>query len=118
MRGIHLIGELYGCDGKSPYLCEAATLQTLCLEHVDESGLTLLGAGFHQFHPSGVTGTVMLAESHLAIHTWPESGYVTLDVFVCNYTRDNSDKAHRLFEALGNVLAPQERNLTVLERGR
>lgn len=118
MRGIHLIGELYGCDGNSPLLRDAAALQALCLDHVSESGLTLLGAGFHQFQPSGVTGTVMLAESHLAIHTWPESGYVTLDVFVCNYTRDNSDKAHRLFDALGESLAPREKNLTVLERGR
>jgi spermidine synthase len=42
----------------------------------------------------GVTGTVLLAESHLAIHTWPETGSVTIDVYVCNFSADNSGKAH------------------------
>ena len=47
-----------------------------------------------------MTGTVLLAESHLAIHTWPEAGFVTVDVYVCNYTTDNTAKAERVFKAL------------------
>ena len=46
--------------------------------------MTVVGDSFHQFEPQGVTGTVLLAESHLAIHTWPEQGFVTIDVYVCN----------------------------------
>lgn len=117
MRGTHLIGELYGCDGASPYLRDAGALKALCVGRIEESGLTMLGTCFHQFPQGGVTGTVVLAESHLAIHTWPESGYVTLDVFVCNYTMDNTGKAHWLYNELEKALAPKEKNQTILERG-
>lgn len=116
MRGTYLIGELYGCDGASPYLCDADALRALCVGKVEESGLTMLGTCFRQFQPGGVTG--VLVESHLAIHTWPESGYATLDVFVCNYTADNTGKAHWLYHELEKVLEPKEQNLTILERGR
>ena len=65
---------------------------------------------FHRFGPadaqSGVTGVVLLAESHLAIHTWPELGGVTLDVYVCNYGADNSGKAEALMAALITAFAP------------
>ena len=57
------------------------------------SGLTVVGESFYQFEPQGVTGTVLLAESHIAIHTWPEAGFVTVDVYVCNLTTDNTAKA-------------------------
>ena len=59
--------------------------------------MTIVGDSFHQFEPQGVTGTVLLAESHLAIHTWPEHGFVTIDVYVCNYTTDNTAKAEHCF---------------------
>ena len=71
-------------------------LRTLCLHASEASGMTIVGDSFHQFEPAGVTGTVLLAESHLAIHTWPEHGFVTIDVYVCNYTTDNSAKAGTL----------------------
>jgi hypothetical protein len=54
------------------------------------SGLTPVGELFHRFEPGGgVTGVVLLAESHLAVHTWPELGAVTMDVYVCNFSGDN-----------------------------
>lgn len=117
MHGIHLISEFYGCDGHSPYLCDAGVLKELCVSMVEEAGLTVLDSRFHQFQPSGSTGVVVLAESHLAIHTWPENGYVTLDVFVCNYAMDNTDKAHWLYRELEKALMPREKNLTILKRG-
>src|SRR6185436_283970 len=70
------------------------------LEMVAASGLTTMDATFHQFEGSGFTGTVVLAESHLAIHTWPERQGLTLDVYVCNFSADNSLKARRLFDRL------------------
>jgi spermidine synthase len=54
-----------------------------------------------------VTGTVLLAESHLAIHTWPETGSVTIDVYVCNFSADNSGKARRLMEGVIEALLPK-----------
>ena len=116
MRGKHLIGDFYDCAGSS-LLHEAPALRDLVENAVRASGLTLLGGYFHQFAPVGVTGTVVLAESHVAIHTWPESGYVTLDVFVCNYTADNTDKALRVFREIRAALAPGRTEEQFVDRG-
>ena len=80
-------------------------------------GLTVVGDAFHQFSPQGVTGTVLLAESHLAIHTWPEHGFVTVDVYVCNLATDNTAKAERLFRALEAALKPQRTKFHSIRRG-
>jgi S-adenosylmethionine decarboxylase len=66
---------------------------------------------------SGVTATVLLAESHLCIHTWPEIQAVTLDVYVCNFGGDHSAKAHRLMDALLAVFKPESTNRHALQRG-
>ena len=116
MYGIHLLGEWYGCPANEQ-LTQADALRTLCRRAVEDAGLTIVGDRFHQFEPQGVTGTVLLAESHLAIHTWPESGFVTLDVYVCNYTTDNTDKAKRVFDALEKALAPDRKRVQAIRRG-
>ena len=59
----------------------------------------------------------MQAESHLAIHTWPETGFVSVDVYVCNFSTDNSAKAQQLFDALRRALQPQRVCEHVLRRG-
>ena len=82
-----------------------------------KSGLTVVGDAFHQSSPQGVTGTVLLAESHLAIHTWPEHGFVTVDVYVCNLATDNTAKAERLFRALQSALKPQRTKFHSIHRG-
>ncbi len=60
-----------------------------------------------QGQPGGVTGAVLLAESHLAIHTWPETGNVTIDVYVCNFSDDNSAKAQALMDGVVAAYAPK-----------
>ena len=93
MDGIHLLGEWYGCPADTPEFTRAQSLRDACRKAVEAAGLTIVGDNFFQFEPQGVTGTVLLAESHLAVHTWPEAGFVTVDVYVCNYTTDNTAKA-------------------------
>jgi S-adenosylmethionine/arginine decarboxylase-like enzyme len=79
----------------------------------------VVGRLFHTFGAgAGVTGTVVLAESHLAIHTWPEIGAVTLDVYVCNFSGDNSARAHALFDEMVAVFSPARANRQAVERGR
>jgi S-adenosylmethionine decarboxylase proenzyme len=116
MEGIHLLGEWYGCPAE-PLLTQADALRDLCRKVVDESGLTIVGDRFFQFEPHGVTGTVLLAESHLAIHTWPEAGFVTVDVYVCNYTTDNTAKAERVFKALERAFRPRRASFQSIHRG-
>ena len=117
MDGIHLLGEWYGCPADEALLRQADALRELCRRAVDEAGLTIVGDRFFQFEPHGVTGTVLLAESHLAIHTWPEAGFVTVDVYVCNYTTDNTGKAERVFRALESALKPQRKRFQAIQRG-
>jgi S-adenosylmethionine decarboxylase len=82
-----------------------------------------VGQCFHRFEPrdgcdqAGLTGVLLLAESHLAVHTWPELGRVTLDVFVCNQTVDHSAAARQVLDALISGFAPQRQQLQVLRRG-
>lgn len=115
--GLHLIGDLYDCKGEEQYFFSSELLRDLCLNAVREAGLTVVGDYFHDFgNCGGVTGVVVLAESHLAVHTWPEKRYVTLDVYVCNYTADNRAKAQRVFERLIEVFAPSELKQHAVDR--
>jgi len=117
MDGIHLLGEWYGCPAHTPEFTRAESLRRTCLQAVQEAGLTVVGERFYQFEPQGVTGTVLLAESHLAIHTWPEHGFVTVDVYVCNYLTDNTAKAEKLFRALERALKPERTKHHAIHRG-
>ena len=65
-----------------------------------------------------MTGTVVLAESHLALHTWPEISSVTLDVYVCNFSGDNSRQAHALFDEIIANFAPARMETKEVTRGR
>ena len=117
MDGIHLLGEWYGCAADLPEMTRAEALRALCLRLSEASGMTIVGDRFFQFEPQGVTGTVLLAESHLAIHTWPEHGFVTIDVYVCNYTTDNTAKAELLFRTMQDTLMPQHTKFQAIHRG-
>jgi S-adenosylmethionine decarboxylase proenzyme len=117
VNGIHLFAEWYGCDFSMPALQSAKSIRDICLVATRDSGLVCVGDVFHQFEPQGVTGTVLLSESHLAIHTWPESGFVTLDVYVCNYLSDNTQKALTLYKLLKNYFNPKRENQNRISRG-
>jgi S-adenosylmethionine decarboxylase proenzyme len=117
MDGIHLLGEWYGCPAATPEFTRADALRKLCVDAARAAGLTVVGESFYQFQPQGVTGTVLLAESHLAIHTWPEFGFVTVDVYVCNLATDNSGKAEHLFRALEAALRPTRTRFQAIHRG-
>lgn len=79
--GRHLIAEYYQCDGN--VLDDVTAIRSAMLDAARAVGATILGEAFHQFDPHGVSGTVVIAESHLSIHTWPENGYVAVDIYTC-----------------------------------
>ena len=81
MVGKHCILELYSCDNTK--LNDEAFLRTSITTAAKRAGATLLNLITHRFEPQGVTGLALLAESHISIHTWPESGYAAVDVFTC-----------------------------------
>lgn len=116
--GLHLIGDLHGCQSGGALMHDGQALQAFCHQQVIDAGLTPVGHLFHGFEEGGgVTGVVVLAESHLSVHTWPETGYVTLDVYVCNYSADNRAKAQSLFDGIVAAFDPQRQEVHCIERG-
>lgn len=110
--GIHLLADFYGC---SPALLDdGARLTDLAMSAVVRSGATILGHHTHQFDPQGVTIVIAIAESHLALHTWPENGYVALDYFTCG-DRVVPGKA---IDLLREALAPARVELREIVRGQ
>ena len=116
MQGLHLTGDLFDCSCPAALLTDLEKLSTLCRDATIAAGLTIVDEKYHVFpdyngQPGGITGAVLLAESHLALHTWPEDDYVTLDVYVCSYSCDNSSKAEHLFNALMQAFQPADPHL-------
>lgn len=70
------------------------------------NNLTEVGHYYHNFATGGFTGVVALCESHVSIHTWPEEQFVTLDVFTCNYTRDNTTATQLVFDQIAKLFEP------------
>ena len=118
MNGLHLIGDLTGCRCEPSLLLDAASIRDSSAALCTAAGLTVLDTRFHQFNEAGFTGLVLLAESHVAIHTWPEKKGLTLDVYVCNYQDDNSAKARQVFDALVALFQPAEVARQEIERGQ
>ena len=122
MQGLHLTADLFQCTCDQALMVCADTIAQLCRSQTHASGLTLVDDKWVKFpewqgQPGGVTGAVLLAESHLAIHTWPETGNVTIDVYVCNFSDDNSAKAQALMDGVVAAYAPKDAVRQQLWRG-
>lgn len=122
MKGLHLTADLYGCRCEAAWLTDAARLGEWCMAAVQAVGLQPVGQVFHQFPssaagPGRVTATVLLAESHVCLHTWPQARSVTCDVYVGNFSGDHSAKARGLMFALVNRFQPEWTEQRSLDRG-
>ncbi|MFN9500584.1 MAG: adenosylmethionine decarboxylase [Chryseotalea sp.] len=96
--GQHALGKLVACSPNT--LADLSSFQLFIEKEINRLQLNPLGNVYHQFPQGGFTAVVCLAESHLSVHTWPEYNFVTFDVFLSNYQRNNEDKTHQLKEAL------------------
>ncbi len=79
--GRHILAELYGCNSES--LNDLKKVEKAMVSAALKAGAEVREVAFHKFSPQGVSGVVVISESHLAIHTWPEYGYAAVDVFTC-----------------------------------
>jgi S-adenosylmethionine decarboxylase len=109
--GSHLLVELYGCDPESLKRedCVGAALRSAAVE----SKATVVDQSFHEFRPYGVSGAVIIQESHYTIHTWPEHGYAAVDLFYCGGTV----LVHRAVEVLQDSFKPSRIKFLVVRRG-
>jgi S-adenosylmethionine decarboxylase len=109
--GRHLLVELQDCDRE--VLDDLGFLRKVVLEAAIACGAVVLGDSFHRFSPQGVSGVVVIAESHLSIHTWPEYAYAAVDIFTCGTTVEPRKAAEVLIEKLGS----KNPSLTEIQRG-
>lgn len=87
--GRHILAEIYGCDFET--LNDVAKVEEIMVNAALEAGAEVRECVFHKFSPQGVSGVVVISESHLTIHTWPELGYAAVDVFTCGERVDPWD---------------------------
>ncbi|MCK5126928.1 MAG: S-adenosylmethionine decarboxylase proenzyme [candidate division Zixibacteria bacterium] len=106
--GKHLLAEFSDCDKKLLNDIEAITV--ILNESARQSGATIVKTVFHEYNPHGLSGVVVIAESHLSIHTWPEYGYAAVDFFTCGERVDPWKGCRYLKKAL-NCKSMQTREL-------
>ena len=109
--GKHLLLELKDCNKE--VLNDLSFLKDALLSAAEEAGAIVVGESFHQFAPQGVSGAVLIAESHLFLHTWPEYGYAAVDIFTCG----DSVKSDVAAELLIKRLESKDPSIVELKRG-
>ena len=97
--GRHMLLELFDCDPDA--INSMDIVKTAMVEAAKRAQATIVDVVFHEFNPFGLSGVVVIAESHLAIHTWPEYRYAAVDVFSCGDTLQPQVAVEHLVEQLG-----------------
>ena len=107
--GTHIVADFWGCRYKE----DPAELLSLLIEAANASNAEVLDTAVHDFTPGGITAILLLAESHISIHTWPEYNFVAIDVFTCGH-----DMEPRLaIQHLEKKLKPSETLTRIIKRG-
>lgn len=94
--GLHILSRI--STKEHDLLSNPEQIKDFYLNKIREYDLINLGNVFHKFDNGGFTGVICLSESHLAIHTWPEFGLITFDVFLSNFLKDNNQTTRKLFQ--------------------
>ncbi len=98
--GTHIMGDLSQCDSDYLFSLDSNKIEKKVSEIIAKNNFTKLGSYFHRFENNSFTGVVALSESHVSIHTWPELGVVNIDVYTCNYQRDNTEATRKVFSEI------------------
>ncbi len=109
--GQHLILELYGCSAET--LSSVADVQDAMIKGAQAAGATIIDSIFHHFEPYGVSGVVVIAESHFAIHTWPEHNFASVDLFTCG----DKTRPWEAFKTVKKMFKATHFSVMKLERG-
>ena len=116
--GKHYLVDFFGCDPDS--LRFVARTRETFLRAANEARATLVAEAFHQFEPEGVSGVLLIAESHLSVHTWPEERFAAVDIFTCGEEMDAQlaiDVLERAFQAQKTVVKVHVRGSLEDDRG-
>jgi S-adenosylmethionine decarboxylase len=108
--GKHVLLDLRGCTPAA--LSDVTALREIVCDAARAAGATILHVAFNEFQPHGISGVVVIAESHLTIHTWPEFGLAAVDIFTCGRSLDGVSAVRHLVERL----EPARHSLVELDR--
>ena len=122
MKGLHLTADLYRCRCEAAWLADAASLQAWCIASVEAVGLVTVDALFRVLPAptqgrGGVSATLLMADGHVCLHTWPGERAVSADVYVGSTSGDQTAKARGLMFALVNRFQPEWTEQRSLDRG-
>ena len=109
--GTHIVCELSGCDPTA--LTDVASVEAMMVGAAKQANATIVETAFHRFQPHGVSGVVVIQESHLSIHTWPETGYAAMDFYTCG---DHTDP-WAACEYAAKILGATNMRTTEVKRG-
>lgn len=110
------MADLYGCSFNKISRISKVKLKKLFSAMVKNSGLTEVGNLYYFFGKLSFTMVIAIQESHIALHTWPEENYVSIDIFVCNYSQDNSLAAKKLYQNLIELFSPRKTRRKIIKR--
>jgi len=96
--GLHILSNF--TSDESVLLVTHQAFQKFINEQITTLSLSKVGEAYHDFNGGGFTGVICLAESHLSIHTWPDRHYVTFDIYLSNFSQDNSPKAEAIYKSV------------------
>ena len=109
--GKHLLIEFYGCDAH--LLNDRRKVKQIMVESAKAAKVKIIDSKFHRFNPHGVSGVIVIAESHLSIHTWPEYGFASIDIYTCG----NVINPWKAYQYLVKKFKPKNSTAMELKRG-
>ncbi len=109
--GIHIIADMYGVNPET--LARVEKMKEIFEEAVKYAKLSKISSDYYQFRPEGASGIILIAESHLSFHTWPEYGLATLDIYTCG----DKEQAEKAYKYLLKKLKPEHVDVVKMDRG-
>ena len=110
VKGFHIMADLHGCKPGS--LGKSSSLRQALFKAADKAGFTVLGEKFHQFKPAGATGFLLLAQSHISAHSWPEHDFIAIDIYSCS----GKEKAMKALEECISEFEPKKKDIRAIDR--
>ncbi|MCL5017320.1 MAG: S-adenosylmethionine decarboxylase [Patescibacteria group bacterium] len=107
-NSIQILADLSGCEASSAYFLNLASLKRRAGDIIRSAGFKIVRSCGHKFGDGGVSLLFIVSESHVAIHTWPEDKALNIDIFFCDYTKNNLKKSERAFRSFRDLYKPKK----------
>lgn len=121
ISGQHILADFYRCQCDTSYLTSIDRIKNILRKKIKEYELTPLVEAQYIFESevdSAYSFVILLSESHISLHSFPEEKYLSMDCYTCNYSRDNTEATKKVYEFLKEIFKPEKVDYKFIERGR